>query len=63
MIALTAGEVLEEHNAPPAATLQILRGEIVLTAVSGDVTLTEGLPTRSRRSGTACARSRTRRCC
>ncbi|GAA1222203.1 MULTISPECIES: cupin [Streptomyces] len=42
VIALTAGEVLEEHNAPPAATLQILRGEVVLTAVSGDVTLTEG---------------------
>ncbi|MFF2508933.1 cupin [Streptomyces sp. NPDC058067] len=42
LIALTAGSALEEHNAPPAATLQVLRGEVVLTAVSGDVTLKAG---------------------
>ncbi|MFJ9177030.1 cupin [Streptomyces sp. NPDC102360] len=42
VIALTEGSNLEEHNAPPAATLQVLRGRVRLTAVSGDVTLTQG---------------------
>ncbi|MEV5607195.1 cupin [Streptomyces sp. NPDC052225] len=41
VIALTEGTTLEEHNAPPAATLQILTGRVRLTALSGDVTLTE----------------------
>lgn len=30
VIALTAGSGLPEHNSPPAATLQLLRGEAVL---------------------------------
>ncbi|MFI7005634.1 cupin [Streptomyces sp. NPDC050145] len=42
VIALTEGNALEEHNAPVAATLQVLRGRVRLTAVSGDITLTEG---------------------
>lgn len=42
VIALTEGQALEEHNAPPAATLQILTGHVRLTALSGDVTLTQG---------------------
>ncbi|MGY0025132.1 cupin [Streptomyces sp. cg35] len=42
VIALTEGSALEEHNAPPAATLQVLRGRVRLTAVSGDVTLAQG---------------------
>jgi len=42
LIALKAGSGLEDHSAPRAATIQVLRGEAVLTAVSGDVTLKEG---------------------
>ncbi|MEV1025472.1 cupin [Streptomyces sp. NPDC050264] len=42
VIALTEGSALEEHNAPPSATLLILRGRVRLTAVSGDITLTQG---------------------
>jgi quercetin dioxygenase-like cupin family protein len=42
VIALTEGSALEEHNAPVAATLQVIRGRVRLTAVSGDVTLGEG---------------------
>ncbi|MFI6878224.1 cupin [Streptomyces sp. NPDC050400] len=42
VIALTAGRSLEEHNAPPAATLQVLTGRVRLTAVSGDITLGPG---------------------
>ncbi|MFI9123042.1 cupin [Streptomyces bikiniensis] len=32
VIALTAGTSLDEHNAPPAASLQVLRGRVDLTA-------------------------------
>ncbi|MFD3993061.1 cupin [Streptomyces sp. NPDC058583] len=31
VIALTAGTTLDEHNAPPAASLQVLRGRVNLT--------------------------------
>lgn len=31
LIALTAGTVLDEHNAPTAASLQVLRGRVALT--------------------------------
>jgi quercetin dioxygenase-like cupin family protein len=41
VIALTQGSALEEHNAPQAATLLVLRGQVRLTAVSGDTTLTQ----------------------
>lgn len=42
VIALTAGNKLDEHNAPPAASLQVLRGTVRLTSVSGDVDLHSG---------------------
>ncbi|GAA3379132.1 hypothetical protein GCM10020367_61470 [Streptomyces sannanensis] len=42
VIALTAGSVLDEHNAPPAASLQVLIGTVRLTAASGDVQLAQG---------------------
>ncbi|MGW0119957.1 cupin [Streptomyces sp. NPDC003327] len=32
VIALTSGTSLDEHNAPPAASLQVLRGRVRLTA-------------------------------
>ncbi|MER5965315.1 cupin [Streptomyces sp. NPDC002057] len=32
VIALTSGTSLDEHNAPPAASLQVLRGRVDLTA-------------------------------
>ncbi|MEV8585803.1 cupin [Streptomyces sp. NPDC051180] len=32
VIALTAGTSLDEHNAPPAASLQVLRGRVKLTS-------------------------------
>ncbi|MFJ3903602.1 cupin [Streptomyces sp. NPDC090025] len=32
VIALIAGAALDEHNAPPAASLQVLRGRVRLTA-------------------------------
>ncbi|KOX22579.1 MULTISPECIES: cupin [unclassified Streptomyces] len=32
VIALAAGTSLDEHNAPPAASLQVLRGRVNLTA-------------------------------
>ncbi|MEV1006048.1 cupin [Streptomyces sp. NPDC049881] len=35
VIALTAGCVLEEHNAPPAASIQVLRGRVRLVASDG----------------------------
>ena len=35
VIALVAGASLEEHAAPPAASLQVLRGYVRLTADSG----------------------------
>ncbi|ROQ63480.1 hypothetical protein EDD93_6225 [Streptomyces sp. 840.1] len=42
VIALTSGSALDEHNAPPAASLQVLRGRVRLTAASGDVELAPG---------------------
>ena len=43
VIALTAGAELEEHNAPPAATIQVLRGSVRITAHGdGDVEVREG---------------------
>lgn len=35
IIALRAGAELEEHNAPPAASLQVLHGRVRLTARKG----------------------------
>ena len=35
LIALTAGSRLADHNAPPAATLQVLQGAVEVTAGSG----------------------------
>ena len=32
VIALVSGTTLDEHNAPPAASLQVLRGRVALTA-------------------------------
>ena len=42
VIALTSGSALDEHNAPAAASLQVLRGRVRLTAASGDVELSAG---------------------
>lgn len=42
VIALTSGSALDEHNAPAAASLQVLRGRVRLTAASGDVELGTG---------------------
>ncbi|MEU5716316.1 cupin [Streptomyces sp. NPDC020403] len=42
VIALTEGSALDEHNAPPAASLQVLRGSVRITAASGDIDMTEG---------------------
>ncbi|MFI7339368.1 cupin [Streptomyces sp. NPDC050085] len=42
VIALTEGSALEEHNAPHAASLQVLRGRVRLTAASGDAELATG---------------------
>ncbi|MFB7914537.1 cupin [Streptomyces sp. NPDC056061] len=42
VIALTAGTALDEHNAPAAASLQVLRGRVRLTAGSGNVELGTG---------------------
>ncbi|MCX4398556.1 cupin [Streptomyces sp. NBC_00264] len=42
VIALTSGSALDEHNAPAAASLQVLRGRVRLTAASGDVELEAG---------------------
>ncbi|WP_411082808.1 cupin [Streptomyces sp. cmx-18-6] len=42
VIALTAGSALDEHNAPPAASLLVLHGTVRLTAGSGDVELPAG---------------------
>ncbi|MFE5077428.1 cupin domain-containing protein [Streptomyces halstedii] len=43
VIALTSGSSLDEHNAPPAASLLVLRGAVRLTAGSGDVELGTGV--------------------
>ncbi|MET9974247.1 cupin [Streptomyces microflavus] len=42
VIALTSGSALDEHNAPPAASLLVLRGTVRLTADSGDTDLPAG---------------------
>ncbi|WP_432079060.1 cupin [Streptomyces sp. YPW6] len=42
VIALTEGTALDEHNAPPAASLLVLRGSVRLTAGSGDTELSAG---------------------
>ncbi len=42
VIALAGGQKLEEHNTPPAATLQVLHGRVRLTSPGGDVLLSAG---------------------
>ncbi|ACQ81001.1 conserved hypothetical protein [Beutenbergia cavernae DSM 12333] len=42
IVALKAGTELGEHNAPPAASLQVLVGEVRVTAPDGDVDLAGG---------------------
>lgn len=43
VIALTTGSRLSDHNAPPAATVQVLRGAIQITTDSGsDAGLSQG---------------------
>lgn len=42
VIALTAGTELGEHDAPPAASLQVLRGLVRLTTDRGDLEVPEG---------------------
>ncbi len=43
VIALADGQALSEHNAPPAATIQVLRGSVQVTADGvGDVVVREG---------------------
>ncbi|MEV8029446.1 cupin [Cellulosimicrobium funkei] len=43
ILALRAGVELGEHNSPPAASIQVLRGRVRVTALGeGDVELGEG---------------------
>ncbi|MFJ8666589.1 cupin [Streptomyces sp. NPDC093600] len=42
VIAMTSGTVLDEHNAPPAASLQVLRGRVKLTAADRSEELSAG---------------------
>jgi quercetin dioxygenase-like cupin family protein len=42
VIALAAGTQLHEHNAPPAASLQVLRGHVRLTTGDGGRELRSG---------------------
>ncbi|MFI5521203.1 cupin [Streptomyces platensis] len=42
VIALVAGAALDEHNAPPAASLQVLRGRVRLTGAGGGQELMTG---------------------
>ncbi|MET9346917.1 cupin [Streptomyces termitum] len=42
VIALIAGTALDEHNAPPAASLQVLRGRVRLTAPEWEAELAAG---------------------
>ncbi|OII59751.1 cupin [Streptomyces sp. CC53] len=42
VIALTAGTKLDEHNAPPAASLQVLRGVVKLRTAAEEIELTNG---------------------
>lgn len=41
LIALRAGAVLGEHNAPPAASVLVLDGAVTITAESGTITVAE----------------------
>ena len=43
LIGLSAGAALHEHEAPPAATLQILHGHVRLTAAEDTTDLHTGL--------------------
>lgn len=36
VIALAGGSALDEHNTPPAASLQVLRGKVRLTTEAGE---------------------------
>ncbi|MFC0599844.1 cupin [Streptomyces palmae] len=36
VIALLAGTTLQEHNAPPASSLQVLHGHVRLTSAAGE---------------------------
>lgn len=42
LIALTAGQELDEHNPPAAATLQVLSGRVRLVATDGGYELSAG---------------------
>ncbi|MFG2137506.1 cupin [Streptomyces sp. NPDC048650] len=42
VIALIAGAALDEHNTPPAASLQVLKGRVQLTRPHGDQEVTAG---------------------
>ncbi|UQA95507.1 cupin domain-containing protein [Streptomyces halobius] len=42
VIALTAGSALDEHNSPPAGSLQVLRGRVRLTRAAGQEELAAG---------------------
>ena len=42
IIALTSGSGLDEHNAPPAASVQVLQGQVRLAAESGDLDIGVG---------------------
>ncbi|MDB1088271.1 cupin [Streptomyces sp. ACA25] len=42
IIALTEGSELDEHNSPPAASLQVLQGSVRITGTSEDVELATG---------------------
>ncbi|MFF4606235.1 cupin [Streptomyces sp. NPDC001339] len=42
VIALVAGTVLDEHNAPPASSLQVLHGRVRLTGPGGGQELKAG---------------------
>ncbi|WNB84354.1 cupin [Cellulomonas sp. ATA003] len=54
VIALADGQSLAEHNAPPAATIQVLRGSVQVTSQGGDdVVVREGelMPVTHERHG------------
>jgi quercetin dioxygenase-like cupin family protein len=42
VIALTGGSALDEHSAPLAASVQALRGSVVLTTPGGEWTVLQG---------------------
>lgn len=42
LIALTSGSALDEHNAPLAASIQVLVGSVRITAASGDIDVSAG---------------------